>query len=87
MAAFCYRITLGSVFVVILFLNILSGDRARWTNRLCQLNILAIIISLASVKYKVWMSPKYDIDKPKSNSQVLDSVQSSQSHYNPRPLT
>ena len=81
MAAFCYRITLGSVFVVILFLNILSGDRARWTNRLCQLNILAIIISLASVKYKVWMSPKYDIDK--SNSQVLDSVQSSQSHYNP----
>jgi len=45
-------ITLGSVCVLILFLNSLSGGRARWTNRLCQLNILSIVISLASIKYK-----------------------------------
>ena len=49
----CFRVTLGSVCVLILFLNSLSGGRARWTNRVCQLNILAIVISLASIKYKV----------------------------------
>ena len=33
-------------------LNMVSSRRG-WTNRLCQLNIFVIIISLAAIKYKV----------------------------------
>ena len=46
------RITLASIFLVILILDKFNYHGGRWTARLCKLNILVIGASLMSIKYK-----------------------------------
>ena len=46
------RITLGTVFLLMLILEIFNYHGGKWTSRLCKLNILVIGASLVSVKYK-----------------------------------
>ena len=46
------RITLATVFLLILVLDIFNYQGEKWTSRLCKLNILIILTSLVSVKYK-----------------------------------
>ena len=53
------RITLASMFLLILLLDIFNYRGGRWTGRLCKLNILAIGASLVSIKYKASQASIY----------------------------